>query len=120
MRDLLCGIAALVLIPVAGLAQEPEQTEGAIIEPTCADLTAALRIADPGKDPSPERKEDALAAQDDIATALFWLHGWHHGRGEATLPVTRDWMAAELKRVVEACNRYSSDGAMLVSEAAKK
>ncbi len=79
---------------------------------------AGLRVADAGERPSRERKAAAERAQDDIATALFWLHGWHHAKGEATLPVKKDWMVAELKRVVEACRMKSPDGTMRISQAA--
>ncbi len=89
-----------------------------VVEPTCADLMAALRVADPGEKPSSRRLEAAEEAQDDIATALFWLHGWHTSKGTASLPVKRDWMVAELKRVVEACRSRSPDGAMLISQVA--
>ena len=81
-------------------------------------MFAALRVADPGENPSRKRRKEAEEAQDDIATALVWLHGWHYGRGTATLPVTKDWMVAELKRVVEACKTRSQDGALLISQAA--
>lgn len=91
-----------------------------MIEPTCADLTAALRMADPGEKPNARRQAAAEEAQDDIATALFWLHGWHAARGTASLPVKRDWMVAELKRVVEACRAQSPDGTALVSQVATK
>jgi len=120
MRYLACLVAAAGLVPVVVTAEETTAQSDAILEPSCADLMAALRVADPGKKPSRKHREDALAAQDDIATALFWLHGWHHAQGRAKLPVTRAWLATELKRVVEACNRYSPDGSMLVSEAAKR
>lgn len=89
-----------------------------IVEPTCADFMAALRVADPGKKPSKQRQAEADAAQDDIATGLFWLHGWHYAKGEATLPVTREWMVAEMKRLAESCRTKSPDGTMLISQAA--
>lgn len=112
-------LAVLALAAAPASAQEPAATpSNEIVEPTCADLMAALRVADPGDRPSKSRKAAAEEAQDDIATALFWLHGWHHARGQAALPVKRDWMVAELKRVVEACRTRSPDGAMLVSQVA--
>jgi hypothetical protein len=119
MRMTFAILAALAAAPVPASAQEqapPPSNE--IVEPTCADLMAALRVADPGDRPSKSRKAAAEEAQDDIATALFWLHGWHHARGQATLPVKRDWMVAELTRVVEACRTRSPDGAMLISQVA--
>jgi hypothetical protein len=103
------------------LAQDQAKPPAAeMIEPTCADLTAALRMADPGEKPNAKRQAAAEEAQDDIATALFWLHGWHTARGTATLPVKRDWMVSELKRVVEACRVHSPDGTELVSQVATK
>lgn len=110
---------ALLLLPAAAMAQDKTaKPANEIAEPTCADLMAGLRVADPGKNPSKQRQDEADAAQDDIATALFWLHGVHYAKGEATLPVTRDWMVTELKRVAEACHTKSPDGTMLLSKAA--
>jgi hypothetical protein len=112
-------IVATLMVSAPAFAQDTGALPANdIVEPTCADLMAALRVADPGDRPSAKRKAKAEEAQDDIATALFWLHGWHHARGQATLPVKRDWMVAELKRVVEACRTRSSDGTMLISQVA--
>jgi hypothetical protein len=112
-------VAAILLAPVPAMAQDKAAAPAnEVVEPSCADLMAGLRVADPGKNPSKQRKAQADAAQDDIATALFWLHGVHFAKGEATLPVTRDWMVAELKRVAEACHTRSPDGSMLLSKAA--
>jgi hypothetical protein len=110
---------AALLMPLPAAAQSsPPTTE--MIEPTCADLMAALKMADPGKNPSSKRRAAAEEAQDDIATALFWLHGWHTARGEASLPVSRDWMVNELKRVTAACKAQSPDGKALISAVATK
>lgn len=109
-----------VMLTTTANAQTPAAPTTEMIEPTCADLTAALRMADPGEKPNAKRQAAAEEAQDDIATALFWLHGWHTARGTATLPVKRDWMVSELKRVVEACRAQSPDGTALVSQVATK
>jgi hypothetical protein len=113
-------IMLAALLPISAQAQDKPAPAAEMIEPTCADLMAALRVADPGKQPSTKRQAAAEEAQDDIATALFWLHGWHTARGTATLPVKRDWMVAELKRVVAACKTDSPDGKALVSQVATK
>lgn len=115
-----------LILAAAGLAApDPASAQAApapdiIAEPTCADLMAALRVADPGERPSAKRKAAAEKAQDDIATALFWLHGWHYAKGQATLPVEKDWMVVELKRVVEACRSGSPDGTALISQVATR
>lgn len=112
-------VTAILLAPVPAVSQDQAaKPANEIVEPTCADLMAALRVADPGEKPSQQRKAEAEAAQDDVATALFWLHGVHYAKREATLPVTGDWMVAGLKRVVEACRTKSLDGTLLLSKAA--
>lgn len=114
-------LATAVSIHAAAWAAEPAKTSiNEMVEPTCSDLMAALRMADPGERPSSKRQAAAEEAQDDIAVALFWLHGWHVARGEASLPVKKDWMATELKRVVAACKAQSPDGTALVSAVATK
>lgn len=116
-RPMTIALLALLLpAAAAGAQQQPAPAE--MIEPRCGDLMAALRVADPGDKPGAKRQAAAEEAQDDIATALFWLHGWHTAKGTATLPVRRDWMVAELKRVVEACRLRSPDGDALVSQVA--
>jgi hypothetical protein len=112
--------AAITVHATAWAADPPKPPANDVVEPTCADLIAALRMADPGEKPSSKRQAAAEEAQDDIAVALFWLHGWHVARGEATLPVQRDWMVNELKRVVAACKAQSPDGTALVSAVATK
>jgi hypothetical protein len=112
--------SALLLALLPAAAPASLSSASTIIEPTCADLMAALKVADPGERPTKRRKEAALQAQDDIATALFWLHGWNVAKGQASLPVTRDWMVAELKRVTEVCRAGSPDGSALVSEVATR
>jgi hypothetical protein len=112
--------AAMTVHGAVWAADPPKPVANEIVEPTCDDLMAALRMADPGERPSSRRQAAAEEAQDDIAVALFWLHGWHVARGEASLPVKRDWMVGELKRVVAACKAQSPDGKALVSEVATK
>ena len=110
------GLAVgLLVTATCSVAAAPKAQLDTVIEPTCADLMAALRVADAGAKPSAKRQAQAEEAQDDIATALFWLHGWQTARGNASLPVKRDWMVAELKRVTVACKANSPDGAALIS-----
>jgi len=117
---MLIPLGLLTVHAAAWAAEPPKPQVNEMIEPTCSDLMAALRMADPGERPSIKRKAAAEEAQDDIATALFWLHGWHTARGETSLPVKRDWMAAELKRVVLACKAQSPNGEALVSTVSTK
>jgi hypothetical protein len=117
---ILIPVGLLTVHATAWAADRPKPQANELIEPTCGDLMAALRMADPGERPSSKRKVAAEEAQDDIATALFWLHGWHTARGETSVPVKRDWMAAELKRVVAACKAQSPNGTALVSAVATK
>lgn len=114
------GLALVLAMAIAAPALAAAPKGEVVVEPTCADLAAALRVARVDAKAKPARLAAAQAAQDDIATVLYWLHGWHVARGEASLPVTRDWMIGELKRVTDACQARSPDGAMLVSAVATK
>lgn len=67
---------------------------------TCADFLATAKVA------TVQPADDAaLAAQDELANGLTWLHGYLYAtRAGKIEPLSQDWMAATAKRVFEACS----------------
>ena len=100
--------AALTTLAITpALAAEPAGP----LDVTCGDMTATLRLADPGKNPSKERRQQAIEAQDDVAIGLYWIHGYLVGtKGAAAPPLTREWMESEIVRLVDLCKANSPDG----------
>lgn len=101
-------LTALAILAVApAFAAEPAGP----LDVTCGDMIATLRVADPGKNPSKERQQQAIEAQDDVAIGLYWIHGYLVGtKGAAAPPLTRAWMETEIVRLVEVCKTKSPDG----------
>jgi hypothetical protein len=100
-----CLAAILAAAPAS--AAEPAGP----LDVTCGDMIATLRVADPGPNPSPERQRQAVEAQDDVAIGLYWIHGYLVGtKGEAAPRLSKDWMQAEVVRLVEMCKAKSPDG----------
>jgi hypothetical protein len=68
---------------------------------TCADFLATAEVA------SAKPADDAaLAAQDELANGLTWLHGYLYASKAGKIePLSQDWMAATAKRVYEACSK---------------
>ena len=67
---------------------------------TCADFlaTAEVATAQPANDA-------ALAAQDELANGLTWLHGYLYAKADGGIePLSQSWMQATAKRVFEACS----------------
>lgn len=67
---------------------------------TCADFlaTAEVAIAQPADDA-------ALAAQDELANGLTWLHGYLYAKADGGIePLSQAWMQTTAKRVYEACS----------------
>lgn len=109
---LLAALAALAIAPA--FAAEPAGP----MDVTCGDMIATLRIADPGKDPSEERKRQAIEAQDDVAIGLYWIHGYLVGsKGDAAPKLTKEWMQSEVVRLVDVCRAKSPDGRMSLVQA---
>ncbi|MCZ8135844.1 MAG: hypothetical protein O9266_06025 [Porphyrobacter sp.] len=67
---------------------------------TCADFlaTAEVATAQPADDA-------ALAAQDELANGLTWLHGYLYAKQDGGIePLSQTWMQTTAKRVYEACS----------------
>ncbi len=67
---------------------------------TCADFLATAQVA-----MTQPADDAALAAQDELANGLTWLHGYLYARkGGAIEPLSQMWMQTTAKRVYEACS----------------
>lgn len=109
MRRILVTAAVATLLAAPVLAAEPAGPQ----DVTCADMNAAIKEADPGKNPSKARQLRAIEAQDDLAFGLYWIHGWLVGKEGAAAPtLTSDWMKGQLVRLVDLCKARSPDGRM--------
>ena len=67
---------------------------------TCTDFlaTAVVVTAQPADDA-------ALAAQDELANGLTWLHGYLYAKKDGGIePLSQTWMQTTAKRVFEACS----------------
>ena len=116
-RKLFLGLAAAAML-APGCAPQPAEAEGesaaAIKTPaetpkvaadenlnrlTCADFLATAKVAT-----TQPADDAALAAQDELANGLTWLHGYLYATKAGKIePLSQDWMAATAKRVYESC-----------------
>jgi hypothetical protein len=129
---ILAGAALLA----AGCQQAPEGDAGAGTEPaadtaieapaetpqvastdpltkvTCADFLETAKVA------SVQPADDAaLAAQDELANGLTWLHGYLYGKtGGKVGTLNQDWMAATAKKVFDVCSKAEKPAETNLSE----
>lgn len=67
---------------------------------TCADFLATAEVAT-----TTPADDAAIAAQDELANGLTWLHGYLYATTKGQIaPLSQDWMAATAKKVYEACS----------------
>ena len=68
---------------------------------TCAEFLETAKVA------SVQPADDAaLAAQDELANGLTWLHGYLYGKtGGKVGTLNQDWMAATAKKVFDVCSK---------------
>lgn len=82
-------------------AEKPKLApDDALTKVTCADFlaTAEVATAQPADDA-------ALAAQDELANGLTWLHGYLYAKQDGAIePLSQTWMQTTAKRVYEACS----------------
>lgn len=71
---------------------------------TCADFLATAKIA------TAEPVDDAaLAAQDELANGMTWLHGYLYAKNDGKIEAfSQSWVAANAKRVFDACKAASN------------
>lgn len=122
----LCTIAPMsVVLALANHTAFAQETTKAtdLLDVSCADYLQALDIARVEEGAAAARKEEAEKAQDDIVSAMLWLHGHDSGRqppGTAFAPLTEAWISEAVIRVAKACQAHSPDGRMRLADAATK
>lgn len=120
----LIAVASLACGALAHAADQPPAAPAVdLLETTCADYLTGLKLADPGENPSAEATAAAQEVQDDIVNALMWMHGYQTGRAPQgqPVPLTKEWLTAEVGKLAEACRAQSPDGSMtLVTVAGKR
>ncbi len=72
----------------------------ALTKVTCADFLATAEVAT-----TQPADDAAVAAQDELANGLTWLHGYLYATAAGKIePLSQVWMQATAKRVFEACS----------------
>lgn len=72
----------------------------ALTKVTCADFLATAEVAT-----TQPADDAALAAQDELANDLTWLHGYLYAVNEGRIdPLSMDWMKDTASRVFELCS----------------
>lgn len=90
-------VASAAQAPAEKLSLSPDDP---LTRVTCADFlaTAEVATAQPADDA-------ALAAQDELANGLTWLHGYLYAKKNGGIePLSQIWMQTTAKRVFEACS----------------
>lgn len=81
---------------------------------TCADFLATAEVAT-----TQPADDAALAAQDELANGLTWLHGYLYAKKDGGIePLSQTWMQATAKRVFEACSAAEKPGETSLFEVA--
>lgn len=71
-----------------------------LIRLTCADFLNTAKVA--AQQPV---DDDALAAQDELANGITWLHGFLYAQAGGDIEVlSQDWMMTTVKRIYERCD----------------
>jgi hypothetical protein len=117
MTMVLAGAAALVAGCAPAADGGGDKTAGAAIEApaeppkvapnesltkvTCADFLETAKVAT-----TQPADDAALAAQDELANGLTWLHGYlYAARAGKIEPLSQTWMASTAKRVFDTCSK---------------
>lgn len=89
--------APVVEVPTETVKVAPNES---LIRVTCADFLISAEVA------TTQPVDDAaLAAQDELANGLTWLHGYLYATSGGKIEkLSQDWMATTAKRVFEACS----------------
>ncbi|AJA09761.1 Putative secreted protein [Sphingopyxis fribergensis] len=116
------GAAALIMIfhPAANGAT-PASAEADLLDVTCGQYMAAIKVAQPDAKATAAQKALANAAQDDLASTMLWVHGFLSGRdgvNPAARPLTKSWMADTVVKLATLCS--ASDAGLRLSDAATK
>jgi hypothetical protein len=109
--------AATAMPPVA------KSTSDMIIDlhdATCTQYARAVKLADPGKNPTKEQAALAVTAQDDLVLAMMWVNGYLTARDGAKVKHTfnQDWIVTYMGKISQICK--ANPGSMLLIDAAAK
>lgn len=120
--DVTVTMMAILMATAATAQPVPDPEDPDLLGATCGQYQAALRAATPGPNAGPKAKDRAAAAQDDIASAMMWVHGFQSGRaGPGRMePLTKAWMVDTVGKLSAACRTYSPNGKMRIARAAAK
>ena len=99
----------------AGEAAPPIGASDNLVRLTCADFLSTAQVA-----ATQPADEAALAAQDELATGLTWLHGFLYAQSSGEIePLSQNWMKATVERVYSQCNEASDPATVNLFEVAK-
>jgi hypothetical protein len=102
--------------PPAATATGPVDLQTA----TCGQFQNALYLADPGKNPTKDRQETAIAAQDVLIQGLMWVNGYSAGRKgvKAMQTFDKDYITGTIEKLNVICK--ANGKAMRFVDAAAK
>lgn len=120
-QGFIASAAGAILLAGTASAAPPKPASGEdLLNVSCGDYIAALKVADAGKSPTAERLAQAKKAQDDLFTAMSWVHGYVSGRnGLAKAPTLNSaWVSATIGKLAAVCT--NSKPATRLADAAAK
>jgi hypothetical protein len=119
------GNASSTATPGPGMAPAPPgpppmtpQTD--LLGASCGEFLATLAVANPGPNPSDDRKSQATRAQRDAFMYIIWANGYQTGKTRMDLKkasLTKDWITTNTTKLGNACKANPN---MSVFEAAGK
>lgn len=122
---LVCGTTAMAAPSAANSAApavEPATATGPVDlqTATCSQFERALFMANPGKNPSEDRQDSAIAAQDVLIQGLMWVSGYLSGRsqGKAVVPFDDVFITTTIEKLYKNCQASGPDS-LFVDAAAK-
>ncbi|MFM9977136.1 MAG: hypothetical protein ACKVOP_03700 [Sphingomonadaceae bacterium] len=117
-RNFALFLALSSLTNTGAHAQTAAPASNDLMDFSCGQYLQSVNIANPGTKPSAQRQAQAVPAQDALASAMMWIHGYTSGKsGQSPAPLTREWMIGMVGTVSKACREKSNDGTMRVADA---
>lgn len=135
MRFGAVGIAVIASLSLTGCGAEPKETAETMVEAnvddierpdeapvvgvndnlvslTCANFLDTATVAT-----SEEDQEAAIAAQDEIAAGLIWIHGYLFAKGDGDVGVlSQKWMEETARRIYGTCSEAEDPSAVNLFE----
>jgi hypothetical protein len=111
--------------PLPGMAPAPPgpppmtpQTD--LLGASCGEFLATLAVANPGPNPTDDRKSQATRAQRDAFMYIIWANGYSTAKSRMDLKkasLTKEWITSATTKMAQACKTNPN---MSVFEAAGK